>query len=358
MFDPIDLDFLFSFHLLETIILFIIISALFLFLFVREKSGETIIGVIKSIASFFYSPFVYIKNAFLELATFASKKESDYSGSKQYLLNKILLLSQTFLVILAILILTQGLIGSWNTFLPPKHIRDAISETNDKLDVKRDRKDEIEPMIEKMDEEWNSKREQLINDFKNQKEQIINQAEKSNFNYENDLSNDNTVSQLFVSIKNYLSQNEYYSNSSRFEKIKNDALEYVNRQDLAEAYKQSFRNYINNWHSIMINKLELKNLSETNLRNSVQPDYDNLKIEKEGITSTILYLERQLMDLEPQAKYNLGPFIIVLLATFLTFILYVWIIGLVIELLWLSVDIAANLRKIKEQKIIKSGEGK
>jgi hypothetical protein len=341
-------DDLFSFYLTETIILFIIIGALFLFLFAREKTGEALLGILKSIASFFYSPFIFIKNAILELAEFANRKEESYQGSKQYLLNKILILSQTFLIIISTLILAQGVITSWNAFLPPKYIRDSISATEDNLDANKKRQDEISPAIEKMDNEWNSKREQLVKDFKSDRQKQINQSQSNNTKIENDLSNENSVNQLFFSIKNHLSQNET-SGTSRLERVKNDAIEYINRQNISESYKTSLLNYINNWNIVLQSQFELNNLSESNLRNSVQPDYNRLKEEQDGIIRGITSLESNLMQLKTQAKYNLDLFLLGLLVTLLTFVLYIWIIGILIELLWLSVDIASNLRAIKNQ---------
>lgn len=348
-------DDLFSFYLTETIILFVIIGALLLFLFAREKTGEALLGIAKSIASFFYSPFIFIKNAILELADFANRKEESYQGSKQYLLNKILLLSQTFLIIISILILAQGVITSWNAFLPPKYIRDSISSTEENLDANKKRQNEITPFIEQMDSEWNSKREQLVKDFKTDRQKRINQSQSNNTKIESDLSNDNSINQLFFSIKNYLFQNES-AGASRLERVKNDAIEYVNRQNISESYKTSLLNYINNWDIILLSQIELKTLSKSNLRNSVQPNYNSLKNEQENILQAIATLESSLSSLKIQAKYNFDFLLLGLLVTLITFVLYIWIIGILIELLWLSVDIASNIRAIKNQKKVNGGD--
>ena len=85
-----------------------------------------------------------MKNAVLTLAEYGSKGETEFSHSKQYLLNKLLLSLQAILVVFAIAVLASSLVVGWNQMMPPKELRLAITQMEESIKKQRDQLSELD----------------------------------------------------------------------------------------------------------------------------------------------------------------------------------------------------------------------
>ena len=129
-------------------------------------------------------------------------------------------------------------------------------------------------------------------------------ASVENTNLANRLSNlGGTIQQTFFQVRNYHSQNEYNGSAAQFERIKNEIINYINRLGIPEDARALLLKYNDNWYTLMVSKLETSNFSESQLRSAVQPTYTNLKRRIDNLNQTILYQEKQLVQLNEEAKY-------------------------------------------------------
>ena len=339
-------------YIVAFIIIFIILFLVIAFLFTKNKFPDTIKGFFLVLASFIYSPFVYFKNSLMSIADFRLRGADNDQTTKQFLLNRFLTSLQALLAIIVIIIITSGIITAWEILLPPKDLR----EQNDMLEARLSEINEqfriVNPDVEKMEKDWNEKKLELIDNYKKENENIRNKALKENENIEQKLNNNPAAAQFFNSINNYLSQNEYQYNVDGYERIKNEVIGYIDRQDLTTDVKNTMRTYSENWYITMIKQYEKNNFGDEQYREKIQPDYISKSTTARNLSEQSTDIQNQLGNLKPALRYKFGESILALLSTFITVIVIIWVIGLILELLWLSVDIANNVNKIKQQKEI------
>jgi len=337
-------------NLFESIVVFIILFLLIAYAFARNRFGAMLGGVFRIIASFFYSPFVYLKKAVLALAEYGQKGEAEFLETRQYLLNKLLLSFQGALVILSVAVLARGFVTAWSEWLPPKYLREAISELKKQLGQEKKELGQVAPTVEKMESSWAKQRDSLVRVYREERSNKAARLTTENQELVNRFASfDERVRQVFESIRQYHAQNEYHRQAAIFENVRDNVrLYYINPYLQEQEPKDLLNRYNDNWYAVMLAKLELSNFSERQLRSAIQPTYEALKTKLNELNSTIPYREEQLSQLRAQAKYNFSALFLQIAYTLLQFIIFVWIVGLIIEALWLSVHVAVNVQKLRE----------
>jgi len=337
-------------YIIAFIIVFVILFLLIAFLFTKSKFPDTIKGFFLVLASFIYSPFVYFKNSLISIADFRLKTEDGEQGTKQYLLQRFLTSLNALLAIIVIIIITSGIITAWEILLPPKYLREQNDALEDRLNELTEQFNLVNPDVEKMEKDWNEKKTELINNYKKENENISNKALNENKNIEQKLNSNSSTVPFFNSIKTYLNQNENQYRVDRYEEIKKEVQTYIDRQDLATDSKGSLKKYSENWQIVMIKQYEKNNFGDIEYRERIQPDYISKSTTVRSLIDQISNTQNQLSNLKPALKYKFDESILALLSTFFSVIIVIWLVGLILELLWLSVDIANNVNKIRQHK--------
>lgn len=340
---------LFAEDLTPTIIVFLVLFGVIAYFFARGKSMALLSGLMLIFLSLFYSPFVYLKKAVLELAGHSAKRKTEVVQPKQYLLDKLLFMLQALLVIVSIAILAAGIVSGWNQMLPSKELRGTISATGDELQKLRVELQEMEPAVKQIETVWSAQRDSLIKVYNSERAHIGEMMIALN----NDLatrinSSSDTAQQALSEIKYYHAQNEYRTNPSEYEPVMTEIKNYLDRQTLSPEVKTLLLNYNDNWYAQMLSRFETRALSEGQLRFALQPANYNRQQRLDYLKETIPSREGELAQFRAELKYNFGALALQIVFTILQFILFVWVVGLVIESLELTVDTAANVQKIQE----------
>ena len=340
---------LFAEDLTATLIVFLILFAAIAYFFAREKSVAVFSGVILIALSLFYGPFVYLKKVVLKLAGHSAKKRTEFEQPKQYLLDKLLFMLQALLVILSIAILAAGIVSGWNQMVPSKELRVAVSTTENELQKMRIELREMEPAAKQLETVWATQRDSLMKGYKTERAHIGEKMMAQN----NDLAtrinaSSDTAQQALSEIKYYHAQNEYRTSPSEYEPIMIEIKNYLDRQILSPEVKNLLLNYNDNWYAQVLARFETRTLSEGQLRFALQPAYHNRQQRLDYLKETIPSRENELAQFRAELKYNFAALGVQILFTILQFILFVWVVGLVIESLELTVDTAANVQKIQE----------
>jgi len=335
--------------LAPTIIVFLVLFGVIAYFFARGKSIALLSGLILIFLSLFYSPFVYLKKAVLELAGHSAKRKTEVVQPKQYLLAKLLFLLQALLVIVSIAILAAGLVSGWNQMLPSKELRETISATGDELQKLRVELPEMERAVKQIETVWSTQRDSLIKVYNIERAHIGETMIAQN----NDLatrinSNSDTAQQALSEIKYYHDQNEYLNRPSEYEPVMTEIKNYLDKQSLSSEVKTLLLNYNDNWYAQMLSRFETQALSESQLRFALQPAYHNRQQRLDYLKETIPSREKELAQFRAELKYNFGALGLQIVYMILEFVLFVWVVGLFIESLELTVDTAANVQKIQE----------
>jgi hypothetical protein len=157
-----------------------------------------------------------------------------------------------------------------------------------------------------------------------------------------------TAQQALSEIKYYHAQNEYRTGPSEYEPVMTEIKNYLDRQSLSPEVKTLLLNYNDNWYAQILSRFEIRALSEGQLRFALQPAYHNRQQRLDYLKETIPSREKELAQFRAELKYNFGALPLQFVLTILQFILFVWVVGLVIESLELTVDTVANVQKIQE----------
>lgn len=340
---------LFAEDLTATLIVFLILFAAIAYFFAREKSVAVFSGVILIALSLFYGPFIYLRKAVLGLADYSAKRKTEFVQTRQYLLNKLLLTLQALLVILSIAILATGFVSGWNQMIPSKELREAVSSTEGDLKRLKSELQEIEPAVKQMETVWSTRRDSLISVYNAERAHRGEKMIAQNIDLANRINaGSDTAQQALSEIRNYYTQNEYLDSPSQYEPLITEAMNYLEKQSFSEETKTLLLTYIDNWYAQMLSRFETRLLSESQLRIAVQATYHIRQQRLDNLKETIPAQEKELVQFRTELRYNFGALGVQILYTILQFILFVWLVGLVIESLELMVNTAANVQKIQE----------
>lgn len=325
------------------LVIAILILAGFSYWFTKDKFGYAFLGILRIIASIIYSPLLYFKNRFINLTQFGEKGDTGITETKQFLLNKLLIILEGFAIIIGVFVISTGLISSWNSFLPPQYLRVQIEGAEKYIHSLDSTFQAAKTKLESFDKDWNGKKDQLIQNFKDERGKNKSAAEKENITIAAQLSSN----VQFQDLKNYLDVRNYLTDKSSIEYTRTDLENYFYYNSPDENLKNTFKKYGDNWITIKLADIDISNFSDDDLRNGIQPEYSNLKNQESSYNSEVGGYKTNLENMKAEAKYSFKSLLIGLLITFLTFVLYMWFLGLLLEMIFLMVDLAANVKKIR-----------
>lgn len=336
-------------YLVAFLVVFVVLFIIVSYFFTGRKLMNTIRGFFLVIASVFYSPLVYFQKSLMAVAHFRLKEAVENEGARQYLLVRFLTSVQALLAIIVVGMIASGGIKAWDSLLPPKYAREENARLEKALDNLEAEFAKLNPEVSAMDNNWTNNKLELINTYRKEQEAKATKANNDNSSIEQEITNAGAMPS-FLPIKRYLDQNQYLSSIARYDNIKREALDYIKNQDTPSESKRLMSTYIENWHVLMTAKYEVSNFTEEQYRTRIQPEYATKKANLSSVERQITVTKEQQKNIQPALKYNTTTFFLLLLGTLLTALILIWSVGLIIELLWLGVDIAGNVNRIRALK--------
>lgn len=330
-----------------TVIVFLGLFFGLAYAFARERFFQLIVGVFRTVVSFFVSPFVYMKSTALAIADFGQRGDAQFQASDQYLLNKALIALRASLIVGAILALAVTIAAGFEGSLPSKAVRMAISNLEEQLDKHRADLMATRARLDHMETEWQSRRQSLIEQYKNERLQKSKTATDENAQIESTLRSDSTATTALDSIKSYLAQNLSVSNEAGFARIRESADQFIGRLSISDAAHQQILRYVDNWKTQRIAATELASMSEADLRARIQPEYGLVKGQVDLLEGRVREESETLTSLRQQLQYHPEVLAIALVTGFLGFVFTVWGVGLLIEAISLAVFVAGDVKKIR-----------
>ena len=333
---------------IAAIVLFVVLFAGVAVLFARGRALLMLLGFGRTIASLFTSPFTYLRNICLRLADYGERGDAEYRSSRLYLVNKLLIALHAIVIVMALGGLAATALSAWNAFLPPKFLRDAEDSLVQRLAPEQQELASVTARLNQLEQEWTTRRQALVDQYRASRQQKLDAAVRDNESIEATASADEQLSAPFGSIRNYLSSDPLPRNaalvSSRYESV----IQFLNRITLLDDRRQVLIRYAENWKTRATMALELSALSEEEIRTQAQPDYPDIQRRATLLGERVQSDQQQLADVRAQLKYSPGAFVLQLIIGLFAFILLVWLLGLFIELLSLSVYAADDIRRLRE----------
>lgn len=335
-------------HWVAALVLFVVLFAALAFVFARDRVGFLVLGFARTAGSIFSSPFVFLRRTILRLADFGDRGDAEYRPSRLYLVNKLLLVLHALLIITALSGLAATLIAAWFAFLPPEYVRQAKTAIEARLSAERSELQPLTARVKQFDDEWQAKRQALVDKFKSERQQKADAAAKANRDLEATAPNNPDLASPFTSIHNYLAQVNPAASERELDRHHQSVVDFSGRLTLDEALRNQLVQYADNWRTERVMRAQLAGLSEEALRAQVQPEYPVAVQQANALTERIRSDEQELERVNAEMKYSPGAALFRLLVGLFGFIVTVWMMGLFIEGVSLLVHVADDVRKLRE----------
>jgi len=334
-------------NILWSAIIFFVLFIGITYIFVRNKIVLVFVGIAKILLSVVYSPFVYYKKGLLSLVAFSGKPVSDISAGRQYLLHRILMYIETALVIVATLIIVSGIINGYESFLPPKEVRTALTSIEKHLEELTKNNRPMLDKIEMLNEQWDISREKVNAHYRSKLLKMIFTENNTNFGLDKKLSVHDQYGNSFSILKSFLNNSSIESKESLLNTKEQAERLYVPLDTLQVEIRELFTEYIANWYASNANTIDLKVMDETIIRGLYQKEFVTLYQTNKNIIEDYYSSMTSLKMVKAEAKYRYKEFASSVITTFLVFISFIWVVGLFLEMMWLAVDIAGNVSKLR-----------
>ena len=122
------------------LICFLVVFAGFIYVFARSEGGSLLLGLLRLAWSVLTSPMRYLGSCAANVVEYRSAA-SDPRSDRQFLLGRVLLISNAWVLILACGILAAGLVSAWGAFYPEearaqrRYLKAMIQETEARISV-------------------------------------------------------------------------------------------------------------------------------------------------------------------------------------------------------------------------------
>lgn len=336
-------------HWFVALNLFALLFAGLAFLFARGRIGSLLLGFLQVIASIVTSPFVYMQRITSRMADFGDKGDTQFRSSRLYLVNKLLIALHAVLIISALSGLAVTALMAWEAFRPAKELRDGEAAIEERLATERKELAPLAARVNLLDEEWKTKRQALVDNFRKERQQRLDAAVRENESIQSAASADAELQSPFLSIRNHLDNNSEPRTVEDIERNHDAVIQFVNRAPISDDARRQLTRYAGNWRTKMTMIMELGRVSEDDLRAQIQTDYRETKQSATALSERVRSDEQDLARIRAAMQYSPGAFLLRVLAGLVGFLFTIWAFGLFIEVFSLAVHLADDVRKLRER---------
>jgi hypothetical protein len=336
-------------HLVWALVLWVVFFVAFAALFAGSQLASFAGGVARVLAAIVISPFVFMRRAVQSVLRFSRTEEEAYRASDQYLLNKAMLVLQALVIVIAIGVLSAGAVGTWNAWVPPAEVRREAKEFAKRVEEQRATATTANAALAKLDAEWTLKSDIVITNFRREREERKAAAQK-NMVATNEIFatyGSPQAREKFAEMQQYGLQVEASPNNIRNAKSRLDSMVSYT-WGLASWEQQTLRAWNERWETKALAEFELANVPVDALRNQEQPTYAEVKGASESESSKLASMEERSKLLSEAASLKWKKATWTALGAFVTFLLFVWLWGALIEAGWLAIRIADDVRRMRE----------
>jgi hypothetical protein len=323
-----------------SVALFVVLFGLFVLLFCRPAIGRFLGGMLQLAAALVVAPVRYLQAAALRVIEY-SKATRDYREDRQYLIRTVLLMSNAFILLVAIGLLAAGAAGAWRA-LCPGEVREARVQARSALPDIEQRVAELEKQAAEVQGKLGAQtpEEKEAADL-NQRAQAASQAVKASRK-----TLDINPTPTWTAVRQYLDMNGRATADYELSRVQNDADGYVRRMLRPEAAAPVLQ-FIQDWVGARRLQREASLADRRNPRAALLREKarveDSLSAQKQRLQQTrerltALWLLRQLQPMVALAA---------VLGTIVGTLVFVWLAGLAVEWIGLLVDAATNIRAIR-----------
>lgn len=337
-------------HLVWSLMLWVLIFAAFTSWFAGGHLIAFAAGLWRVLVSIVTTPFAFIRRAVASVLGHSAADDARYRAGDQYLLNKGMLVLQAVVIIAAIGVLSAILVVTWNVLVPPAEVRRAAREYAGEVETQRKTSADAAAKVTQLDNEWAQKEQAVVAAFRKGRRSEIDSASKDMASIEssvNGYAGPNGVSTLQSVQETIASRSKDSIDDIHSTRRRIDSMVYNNWYWLGD-----WRATLERWNELWLTKAvaehQLATLSVDALRAGEQPAYFEAKENRDREAERLASMEQRLAEHREAASLKWKAAFFRAVRAFVTFLLFAWFIGALIEGGWMALRIADDVRRIRQ----------
>lgn len=330
------------------VILFIVIGVVL----ARGRFAGMVVGLLRVVGSYFYSPFLYLRKGIGELADYAREGERRFEHTDQYLLRKVLLMLTGALLLVSIGILTIGGVGAWN------HAKAWIERSGQARKVtvrivgEQAEKARLVTFVAGLDDQWQNGRQPLIAAYQRTRERLADSLRTANRGLAGQIerigNTESEAARLFPNLVQYLQSSEE-NPAGYLDFVRNRAHEVTDNLSVSDTCKALLNRYVENWYLERMTLEDVARMDDEALRRVLQPTRGDSTARIAELEEVIPQDSTRQRELRTDARREAKGVVSAPLRAFLRFLLVAWAAGVAIEALALAVLTAAHIQRLREK---------
>lgn len=327
--------------------LWVLFFAAFAWLFARGAALRFGAGLLRILAAVVFSPIVFLRKAVASVVRYTAEGDGAGEQSDQYLLNRLMTILQAALIVIAIGALAAGLVATWNAFLPPAYLREALKGTRAELASRRLELQEATRQFEALEAAWKAQEASVLNGYRTARNAVITAAVRENADIAAEVvqSGNAYASATLASMERRAAEDRYDINATR------RAMDWdlnASYYSIGDGMRARLTTWADNWARRAYAARDLTNVPIDDLRRGKQPDFEQVRGRQTALEATVTSLGDRVESLRAQTKFRWRGALLRAVGVAVSFLAFVWCFGLLIEGAWLAIRIAGDVRAIRE----------
>jgi hypothetical protein len=326
--------------------LWLVLFAVLAIIFAKGQGRSFLAGVLRILGALFYAPFMYLRNATRAVCRYTQEANDEHAHNGQYLSNKLMLILQVAVIILALAMLAGTVSTAWVSLLPPSELRRAVSSTSRSVKEVRVKVEELDTKVAALDSVWVHRRDAALHEFRRARELQIARADSSNAVLGASILNDSRVDSYWESLRDQLTSAAGEGSAQYYRYYAERYENWLAYRDYDDMLRAQLQQYVDNWLTSVTARDQLRQTTEYDIRKKEQPTWEETKNELDSSRRTLARYESELKDLKRAARLRPDRFLVSLVVGIGWFLIVVWGLGLILELLWRQIRIASDVSQL------------
>lgn len=327
----------------------ILLFLLFLAAFARKRTGWVLLGFLRVVGALFAEPVRYLDRIIRQYGGVGEKGLGSVEGTHRGLLATFLFYLQVGLAVGALGILSVGTIVAWKALMPPTWAQVQLDSARKTVDTDRQNLEAAREKLKALEGGMAQKKAESVNLFKSLRQKTLQDSATNMANAEKAVKGNPSGADALAKIKVFLSDKSTPATTWEVNDPKEKVEQFITNNVAADdATKATLLTYSNAWYQKMVAQVELATFDEAQIARQLEGERAALANDITSKEGELKYESANLEELKEAASYRFGGAIGALLLAIGQFLAFIWVSGLLLEVMELALRHAFNVQEIRD----------